>query len=85
LGAEGVQIRFDDEALWAMARYADRVNRDTENIGARRLHTILEKVLEELSFEAPDLQGQTIPITASYVDQRLARIADNIDINRYIL
>lgn len=85
LGAEGVQIRFEDEALWAMARYADRVNRDTENIGARRLHTILEKVLEELSFEAPELQGQTIPITASYVDQRLARIADNIDINRYIL
>lgn len=85
LGAEGVEVRFEDDALWAMARYADRVNRDTENIGARRLHTILEKVLEELSFEAPDLTGQVIPITAAYVDQRLAQIADNIDINRYIL
>ncbi len=85
LGAEGVEVRFEDEALRAMARYADRVNRDTENIGARRLHTILEKVLEELSFEASDLTGQVIPITADYVDQRLAQIADNIDINRYIL
>ncbi|AEJ39438.1 heat shock protein HslVU, ATPase subunit HslU [Sulfobacillus acidophilus TPY] len=85
LAAEGVQVTFDDAALRAMARYAYRVNRDTENIGARRLHTIIEKVLEELSFSAPELSGQTIPITAAYVDERLSRIADNVDINRYIL
>lgn len=85
LGAEGVKVEFDDGALWEMARYAYQVNRDTENIGARRLHTILEKVLEELNFSAPDLVGQTIPITAAYVQQRLAKIAENIDINRYIL
>ncbi len=85
LAAEGVTVQFDDGALWEMARYAYQVNRDTENIGARRLHTILEKVLEELNFSAPDLVGQTIPITAAYVQQRLAKIAENIDINRYIL
>ncbi|AUW94549.1 ATP-dependent protease ATPase subunit HslU [Sulfobacillus sp. hq2] len=85
LGAEGVEVEFDDGALWEMARYAYQVNRDTENIGARRLHTILEKVLEELNFSAPELSGQKIPITATYVQQRLAKIAENIDINRYIL
>lgn len=85
LGAEGVTVDFDESALRAMARYAYQVNRDSENIGARRLHTILERVLEELSFSAPDLNGQTVPITAAYVDQRLADVADNIDINRYIL
>lgn len=85
LGAEGVTVEFDESALRAIARYADRVNRDTENIGARRLHTILERVLEELSFSAPELSGQKVPITAAYVDQRLAKVADNVDINRYIL
>ncbi len=85
LGAEGVTVEFDDGALWEMARFAFQVNRDTENIGARRLATILEKVLEELNFSAPDLVGQTIPITATYVQQRLAKVAENIDINRYIL
>ncbi|MCY0878685.1 MAG: ATP-dependent protease ATPase subunit HslU [Firmicutes bacterium] len=85
LKAEGVDVRFDEGALRRMARYAYQVNRDSENIGARRLHTIIEKVLEELSFSAPDLAGQTITITDHYVDERLAKIADNIDINRYIL
>ena len=85
LGAEGVTVEFDETALRTMARFADQVNSDTENIGARRLHTILERVLEELSFNAPDLAGQTIPITAAYVEQRLAGVAENIDINRYIL
>jgi ATP-dependent HslUV protease ATP-binding subunit HslU len=85
MGAEQVVLDFEDAAIWAMARYADRVNRDTENIGARRLHTILERVLEEVSFNAPELSGQTIPITEQYVDQRLAKIAESIDINRYIL
>lgn len=85
LGAEGVTVKFDETAVRAMASYAYQVNRDSENIGARRLHTIIEKVLEELSFTASELQGQTIPITDHYVHQRLQKIADNIDINRYIL
>ncbi len=85
LEADQVTLTFDDEAIRAMARYADQVNRDTENIGARRLHTILERVLEEVSFSAPELSGQTIPITKAYVDQRLAKVAESIDINRYIL
>lgn len=85
LGAEGVEVTFDERALRQMAHYAYQVNRDSENIGARRLHTILEKVLEELSFSASDLAGQTITITDHYVDDRLGRIAENIDINRYIL
>lgn len=85
LGAEGVTVEFDEGALRAIARFADHVNRDTENIGARRLHTILERVLEELSFTAPELNGQTIPITSAYVQARLQDVADNIDINRYIL
>lgn len=85
LGAEGVEVSFDEGALRQMARYAFQVNRDSENIGARRLHTILEKVLEELSFSASELAGQSITITDHYVDERLERIAENIDINRYIL
>ncbi|CAB1129074.1 two-component ATP-dependent protease (ATPase and chaperone) [Candidatus Hydrogenisulfobacillus filiaventi] len=85
LGAEGVQVTFDDAAVRAMARYADQVNRSTENIGARRLHTILERVLEELSFSAPEIPGQEVRITEAYVRERLARIAESVDINRYIL
>ncbi len=85
LGAEGVEVTFDESALRQMAHYAYQVNWDSENIGARRLHTILEKVLEELSFSASELAGQTIAITDHYVDERLGRIAENIDINRYIL
>lgn len=85
LSTEGVDVDFDDSALHAMARYADEVNRQTENIGARRLHTIMEKVLEELSFAAPELSGQKISITQEYVEERLAPIAENNDVNRYIL
>lgn len=85
LGAEGVTVEFDESALKKMAHYAFQVNRDSENIGARRLHTILEKVLEELSFSASEITGQHISITDNYVSERLSRIADNIDINRYIL
>lgn len=85
LEAEGVTVEFDDEALRTMARYAYQVNRDTENIGARRLHTIIERVLEELNFSAPELRGQTIRITAPYVEERLAAVAQRVDVNRYIL
>jgi ATP-dependent HslUV protease ATP-binding subunit HslU len=85
LATEGVQVEFTPEAVQAMARWAARVNDEVENIGARRLHTILERVLEDLSFHAPNLSGQTITITPAYVDERLSGIADATDVNRYIL
>ena len=61
------------------------MNRSTENIGARRLHTIMELLLEELSFSAPDLQGQSVTITSDYVNERLTRIIEDRDLTRYIL
>lgn len=85
LGVEGVQVEFTEAAIRSLASYAARVNRDVENIGARRLHTILERVLEDLSFHAPSLQGQVISITPAYVDERLQEVAQAVDINRYIL
>src|SRR5207302_1336099 len=68
-----------------LARYAALVNEQTENIGARRLHTILEKVLDEISFEAPDLKKKTIKIDVAYVTKQLADIVKNQDLSRYIL
>jgi ATP-dependent HslUV protease ATP-binding subunit HslU len=85
LAVEGVTVEFEPEAIRAMARYAAQVNRDVENIGARRLHTILERVLEDVSFHAPKLAGQTITVTPAYVDERLKSAADAVDIGRYIL
>lgn len=85
LGVEGVKVEFTDAAIRSLASYAARVNRDVENIGARRLHTILERVLEDLSFHAPSLQGQVISVTPAYVDERLQEVAQSVDINRYIL
>jgi ATP-dependent HslUV protease ATP-binding subunit HslU len=85
LAVEGVTLEFTPEAVRAMAGYAARVNRDVENIGARRLHTILERVLEDVSFHAPTLAGQTVTITPAYVEERLKAAADAVDITRYIL
>lgn len=85
LSTEGVTLTFTDDAVRSMASYAARVNQEVENIGARRLHTILERVLEDLSFHAPNLRDQSIVVTPTYVDERLQSIADSLDINRYIL
>ncbi len=71
--------------LEKMAEIAFQVNRDTENIGARRLHTILEKLLEDLLFESPDMPGQQITITAEYVDEKISHIIQDDDLRRYIL
>jgi ATP-dependent HslUV protease ATP-binding subunit HslU len=71
---EGVTLEFHDEAIHELSRIAAEVNTRTENIGARRLHTIMELLLEEVSFNGPDLAGQTIPITKEYVTQRLADV-----------
>jgi ATP-dependent HslUV protease ATP-binding subunit HslU len=74
--AENVTIRFTDEAIDAIAGFAFEQNKKIENIGARRLYTIMEKVFEQISFDAPELSGQTITITASYVKQRLNEVDD---------
>jgi ATP-dependent HslUV protease ATP-binding subunit HslU len=82
---EGVEIEFTDEAIRELSRLAAEVNSRTENIGARRLHTIMELLLEDLSFNAPDLSGQKIPITQEYVGERLQDIVQDQDLSRYIL
>ena len=85
LETEGVKLTFTEDAVAAVARLATIVNEQTENIGARRLHTILEKVLEEISFEAPDLKKKNVKIDAAYVNKQLLDIVKNQDLSRYIL
>jgi ATP-dependent HslUV protease ATP-binding subunit HslU len=85
LGTEGVELKFDDLAIQELARYAALVNDKTENIGARRLHTILERVLDELSFEADELRGQPFLIDAGYVHKILEHVIKDEDLSRYVL
>ncbi len=85
LGTEGLEIEFTPDAVDAMADYAFQVNRTTQNIGARRLHTILERVVEELSFEAPDRADKRVVIDAAHVKARLDEIAGDEDLSRFIL
>jgi ATP-dependent HslUV protease ATP-binding subunit HslU len=85
LETEGVKLNITEDAVAAIARFATNVNEQTENIGARRLHTILEKVLDEISFEAPDLKKKTVKVDAAYVSKQLADIVKNQDLSRYIL
>ena len=85
LETEGVKLEFTPEALEEIARFAFRVNENTENIGARRLHTIMERVLDELSFNAPEKKGQQITVDADYVRQMLTDIVKDQDLSRYIL
>ncbi|MDX2179464.1 MAG: ATP-dependent protease ATPase subunit HslU [Bryobacteraceae bacterium] len=85
LETEGIKLAFTDDALEELARLAARVNEQAENIGARRLHTILEKVLEEISFEGPDLKKKNVKIDAEYVRKQLSSIVQDQDLSRYIL
>ncbi len=85
LATEGVTLDFLTEAVRDLSEIAADVNSRSENIGARRLHTIMELLLEEISFNAPDLSGQTIPITREYVKERLAAVVEDQDLSRYIL
>lgn len=85
LNTEEVVLDFTEEAISRLAEIAFEVNDDTENIGARRLHTILEKLLEELSYEAADIGPATIKITPAYVDEKLKSIAKNKDLSQFIL
>ena len=85
LRTEGVDVIFEDEAVADLARMAEEVNDRTENIGARRLHTLMERLLEDILFDAPDMKSKRIVIDKSYVATRLNDIKDNEDLSRYIL
>src|SRR5712671_634915 len=85
LDTEGIKLTFTDEALEEIARFAAQVNQSSENIGARRLHTIMEKLLEEISFAGPDLKKKTVKVDAAYVRKHLADIVKDQDLSRYIL
>jgi len=85
LKTEGVALEFLPEAIDRLAEIATDVNSRSENIGARRLHTIMELLLEEVSFHAPEISGQTIRITRGYVDEKLKNVAEDQDLTRYIL
>ena len=85
LETEGVKLEFTREALEEVARFAFRVNEGTENIGARRLHTIMERVLDNISFDAPEKKGEHVKVDADYVRQMLADIVKDQDLSRYIL
>ena len=85
LDTEGVKLNFTEDAIATLARFAVTVNEQTENIGARRLHTILEKVLDEISFDAPELKKKNVKVDGAYVTKQLADIVKNQDLSRYIL
>ena len=85
MATEGIRLDFSDDAIMEIARTAARVNERMENIGARRLHTIMETLLEELSFNAPERQAKALLIDGDFVRERLNKIADNEDLSRYIL
>jgi ATP-dependent HslUV protease ATP-binding subunit HslU len=85
LGAEGVTLEFTPDGVEALAEIAFEVNRTTQNIGARRLHTILERVVEEISFEAPDIPSKRVTVDGAYVRQRLEGIWQKEDVSRFIL
>ena len=85
MATEGVTLEFTEDAIVEMARVAAEVNRSSENIGARRLHTVLERLLEEVSFSAPDIEEKSIRVDAAYVKSRLEDIVKDEDLSRYIL
>jgi len=85
LDTEGVKLTFTEDAVESLADFAYQVNQTTQNIGARRLYTIMERMLEELSFEAPDMKAGRVEINAAYVRQRLAEISEDEDLSKFIL
>ncbi len=85
LQTEGVTLEFTDDAIDAIASYAFQVNQSTQNIGARRLHTILERLLEEANFEAPDMKMGRIVVNAAYVNERLHEVTEDEELSRFIL
>ncbi|MEO1541793.1 MAG: ATP-dependent protease ATPase subunit HslU, partial [Pseudomonadota bacterium] len=85
MGTEGVEVTFTEDGIAALARIAAEVNQSVENIGARRLYTVLEKVFEELGFTAPDRSGEAVTVDATFVDQYLGELSRSVDVSRYVL
>jgi ATP-dependent HslUV protease ATP-binding subunit HslU len=85
MATEGLDMVFTDDAVAALARVAVHVNSTVENIGARRLQTVIERVLDDISFTAPDRSGETIRIDAAYVEARVGDLSKNTDLSRFIL
>ncbi|HKJ20315.1 MAG TPA: HslU--HslV peptidase ATPase subunit, partial [Woeseiaceae bacterium] len=85
LATEEVEVEFTESGVRRLAEVAFQVNENTENIGARRLHTVMERLLETVSFEASDKSGTTLTIDAEYVDDHLAELSKDEDLSRYIL
>jgi ATP-dependent HslUV protease ATP-binding subunit HslU len=82
---EGMSLSFTEDGITRVAEIAYQVNETTENIGARRLHTIMERLLEDISYHASSYQGQTVTIDSNYVDKQLSNFVDNEDLSHYIL
>jgi ATP-dependent HslUV protease ATP-binding subunit HslU len=85
LRTEGVDVVFEDDAVETIAKIAEEVNSRTENIGARRLHTVMERLLEDILFDAPDVKNKRMVIDQDYVESKLKDIKDDEDLSRYIL
>ncbi|MBW1739247.1 MAG: AAA family ATPase, partial [Deltaproteobacteria bacterium] len=85
LSTEGIELIFEESAIREIAGIASKVNERTENIGARRLHTVMEKLLDEISFDAPDMETKTVTITREYVVEKLHEILEDENLSRYIL
>ena len=85
MATEQLQLSFSDDGVRRLAEVAFQVNEQTENIGARRLHTVLERLLETLSFDAPDRAGQQLTVDRAYVDEHLGELVQDQDLARYIL
>ncbi|TMV57686.1 AAA family ATPase, partial [Thioclava sp. BHET1] len=85
LGTEEVKVNFTEDGIQALARIAAEVNKSVENIGARRLYTVMERVFEELSFTAPDRAGEAIEVNADFVEQNLGELSRSADLSRYVL
>ena len=85
LATEGVKLEFTDDAVERLAEFAEQINRTTRSIGARRLQTVMEKLLETVSFEAPDTSQKSLVVDRPYVDEKLAELVEDEDLTRYIL
>jgi ATP-dependent HslUV protease ATP-binding subunit HslU len=85
MATEGVTVEFSKEGIARLAEVAWQVNENTENIGARRLHTVMERLLEGLSYEASDMGGQNVLVDVAYVDKNLGELVKDEDLSRYIL
>jgi ATP-dependent HslUV protease ATP-binding subunit HslU len=85
MGTEGVEVTFTDDGIKALAKIAADVNQSVENIGARRLYTVMERVFEELSFHAPDRSGEAITVDAGFVETNVGSLSQSSDLSRYVL